>query len=198
MNAPPLMECLREEFRAGEPASSNSISLVDDTYFDILDPSTWVFNITTIARSLSNLCRFNGHLKSFYSVAEHAVRVCKTLSDWGEGEHVQFLGLHHDDIESIIGDIPSPHKGLFSVDGEPIRVLEKNLEYAYLSTFDIYFSDEDWGVVKSADLFVYLMERSERPSPGMSLPPQEAYEQYLYIHNYLARQLLLEEEPTPF
>ena len=215
MSAPPLMGYILDEFKAGEPHSKTTIILVDDLHFDIMDPSTWVFHVKTIARSLSNLCRFNGHLETFYSVAEHAVRVSKKLEEWGMTKTIQFLGLHHDDMESIIGDIPSPQKRLFYVDGEPISVLEKALEYSYFATFE-YFActmrdtggrpphaslfDETWDMVKRADLAVYLEERAERPNLGRGLPPQQAYEEYLALHNQLAGYipLLVEEEPTPF
>ena len=185
MNAP-TQSSLMEKFHEGEPLSASTIILVDDLYFDLMDPSTWVFNVKTIARSLSNLCRFNGHIENFYSVAEHAVRVSEQLQQWGYSDRVQFLGLHHDDIESIIGDIPSPHKRHMSFGGEPIHDLEKTLEYAYFATFGNMFLktfDRDWEAVKRADLAVYLAERAERPVLGRGLLPTHAYMLYLSRHS---------------
>lgn len=187
----------------GEPESSSTISLADNTYFDILDTSTWSYNIETIAQSLSNICRFNGHIENFYSVAEHAVRVTKVLRSWGASELVQFLGLHHDDMESIIGDIPSPHKRLLLVNtgdfiAESMHDLEKTLEYSFFTAIgvlgpvgktDFDGFERDWSYVKRADVYVYLQERAERPILGKGLAPHKAKTQYLKMHEELAESI---------
>ena len=47
--------------------------------FDLLDPKPDQINIHDIANALSKLCRFTGHVKQFYSVAEHSIRVSHRL-----------------------------------------------------------------------------------------------------------------------
>ncbi len=64
-----------------------------------------------IAHSLSQLCRYNGHTKRFYSVAEHAC----LMSDWVMRQYWANFGdgltaLHHDDAEYVIGDMTRPLK----------------------------------------------------------------------------------------
>lgn len=207
MNGPPMDE-LMAEFYMGEPESNTTISLYDNTYFDIMDATTWAYNIDTIAQSLSNICRFNGHIANFYSVAEHAVRVAKVLKSWGANELVQFIGLHHDDMESIIGDIPSPHKRLLLIHTEDsiaewMHFFEKTLEYSFFRAIgvlgptestDLEGFERDWSDVKRADVYVYLEERAERPILGKGMTPARAKKEYLKMHNRLALSLGLETE----
>lgn len=75
------------------------------------DPAT--FALDDIAHALSQICRYGGHCKTFYSVAEHAVFVSKRLKRRYPGNRpLQYAGLHHDDSEAFLGDIPRPIKPL--------------------------------------------------------------------------------------
>lgn len=67
-------------------------------------------DVEDIAHALSNVCRWGGHVKEFYSVAQHSVHVAETLALWGHGPYIQLLGLLHDATEAYMGDIPTPIK----------------------------------------------------------------------------------------
>lgn len=75
-----------------------------------LAPNADDIDIEDIAHALSNMCRFNGHSKQFYSVAQHSVLV-SYLCDDVDKKH----GLLHDACEYVLGDIPTPlkHSDLF-------------------------------------------------------------------------------------
>ena len=79
-------------------------------YVNILDITPDMVVLDDIATSLSNICRFNGHLPSFYSVAEHSVRVAWWLTDQGFTADIALTGLLHDAAEAYVGDMMRPLK----------------------------------------------------------------------------------------
>jgi 5'-nucleotidase len=73
--------------------------------FYALDPRPEEIDIRDIAHALANNCRWGGHCKFFYSIAQHSCMV-HDLVPW---EH-QGLGLMHDASEAYIMDMPRPIK----------------------------------------------------------------------------------------
>lgn len=70
-----------------------------------LDPRLEEITIEDIAHALSNICRFTGHVRTFYSVAEHSVRV-----SWACEIENAMWGLLHDASEAYLSDISRPMK----------------------------------------------------------------------------------------
>lgn len=128
-------------------------------------PLPELFDIRDIAHSLSLLCRFNGHCRVFYSVAEHSVRVSRLLPD-----RLARWGLLHDLGEAYLGDLPRPIKAQFPLFVE----IEENLLTIAASVFGL-----PWPMppeVKAADdvllatEFRDLMAPMDDPWP-LSRPP---------------------------
>jgi 5'-deoxynucleotidase YfbR-like HD superfamily hydrolase len=75
-----------------------------------LAPNPDDVNIDDIAHALANVCRWGGHVKTFYSVAQHSVFVSMTCHPDNA-----LIGLFHDAAEAYLGDIIRPIKYLPSV-----------------------------------------------------------------------------------
>jgi hypothetical protein len=70
-----------------------------------MDPRAEDVSILDIGHALGHLCRFNGHVREFYSVAQHAV-----LASYLVPLEFALQALHHDDAEAYIGDMTKPLK----------------------------------------------------------------------------------------
>lgn len=71
-------------------------------------PDAAELDIEDIAHALSNICRYTGHTRKFYSVAEHSVIMSYIVPP----EHA-YVALMHDATEAYIGDVARPIKYLF-------------------------------------------------------------------------------------
>jgi hypothetical protein len=75
--------------------------------FDVLHPRLEQITIEDIGHALSQVCRFAGHTKYFYSVAQHSY-----LGSFLVPEEDSLWFLLHDSSEAYIGDMSSPLKHL--------------------------------------------------------------------------------------
>ena len=57
----------------GEQRTGNWMQTYSGVQFWPLDPHHSEINIVDIAHALSNMCRYAGHCREFYSVAEHSI-----------------------------------------------------------------------------------------------------------------------------
>lgn len=105
------------------------------------DPRPEDFDIRDIAHALSHTCRFAGHVREFYSVAQHSVLVAThALTLWrpshgGTPEGAALWGLLHDASEAYLVDIPQPLKLLPEMAG--YRTLERRMMAAICDAFGI-------------------------------------------------------------
>ena len=96
--------------------------------FHYLKPTVDEIDIVDIAHSLALKTRFSGHCKTFYSVAEHSIRVAKLLP-----QELKLSGLLHDVAEAYIPDIPRPIKATFGLKPVEDKILQ--VIYAKYNTF---------------------------------------------------------------
>lgn len=84
---------------------SSMIQVANGNTIDPLNPDPEDIHIEDIAHALSNQCRFSGHVKKFYSVAEHSIKVSYAVP-----KEDALWGLLHDASEAYLVDVPSPIK----------------------------------------------------------------------------------------
>lgn len=73
--------------------------------FFINDPDPDDVTLSDIATALSNQCRYNGHVREFYSVAQHSTMIAAWMLEDGYPLQVALMALHHDSAEAYTGDI---------------------------------------------------------------------------------------------
>ncbi len=99
--------------------------------------------IEDIAHALSNLCRYTGHTKRFYSVAQHSLVVMAALREVQlrsntpieapAMNHGLADALLHDISEAYLGDMASPlkHSGHMGVYVEAEKSMDRVLDYKF-------------------------------------------------------------------
>lgn len=121
-----------------------------------MDPSPDDVDGLDIAHALSLLCRYNGHVQRFYSVAEHCVLMSEAVS----AEHALWA-LLHDATEAYVGDMVRPLKRSMP---DYVRA-EDRVMRAIAERFGI--ADSMPADVKAADNRILLTERAAlMPSNG--------------------------------
>jgi len=99
--------------------------------FHILDPRPEEICIEDIAHALSLQCRFTGHVKWHYSVAQHCVYASRIV-----GTDFAFEALMHDSSEAYICDMTRPVKH-YTPAGAAYLVLEAKIEAAVAEKFNL-------------------------------------------------------------
>lgn len=142
--------------------------------FNFLNPEPTSITIEDIAHALSLQCRFNGHCESFYSVAEHSVKVCNLVEGYGMERDIVLTALLHDAAEAYIGDVVSPVKQLLP----EFKKIERDLEERIAERFSLVYPFPD--VVSKADKEALRLEFATlapfcgfNPDKGLSPPEAE-------------------------
>jgi len=125
------------------------VSLVDPNYRDI--------DMEDIAHALSMQCRFNGHTKEFYSVAQHSCLVSHYVGEMGGTRREQFAALMHDAHEAYMGDIFGPMKEFGSIERD-LHYIERQLDDAIATRFNIVMDAELRKLIKHADMTLLVTE----------------------------------------
>lgn len=182
-----------------EVVNSAWIETASGRKFNFLSPDPDSIDIHDIAYALSNLCRYTGHCRSYYSVAEHSVYVASLLPD-----NLRLAGLLHDAAEAYLGDVNSPLKRLLP----EYKEIEHGVEAAIAKKFGLEYPFPSG--VKHADLQQLRTEAHHLlPSRGeeweawgteklhidngrvpVCVPPAAAYKAFMAVYDKLTKPII--------
>ena len=140
---------------ADPPAPGPYLQTVSGRWVNPFDPDPEQLDAGDIARALANLCRFGGHSRVFYSVAQHSVIVSRLVEERGGDAEDVFAALMHDASEAYLGDMPHPLKHRSPL-GAAFKEAEEHLERVIREHFGIR---ADVPEIKRADRALLATER---------------------------------------
>lgn len=136
----------------------NSSFCIQTRHGNAFDPEAGKINnidINDVAHALSNICRYAGHCRKFYSVAEHSVLVSRIIRKlWPTDVESRWAGLLHDATEAYVGDVPTPLKVLLPDYSD----IEDELAKKIAKKFRIKWTKTIHSRVKIADLIALSTE----------------------------------------
>lgn len=161
--------------------------------FDPIAPTVDMIVIEDIAHALSNLCRFAGHTRWHYSVAEHSERASRAILDpfvvsrWEGRESLPLpdgitseamarAALLHDAAEAYLVDIPSPIKRHLT----GYKELEARVEGVICERFGVPVALLHHPLVKYIDQVMLATEKRD-----LFLPPRRSWEQLPDPHRHV-------------
>jgi hypothetical protein len=123
-------------------------------FFDYDEPAAEQVCVEDIAHALSQVCRFGGHTRTFYSVAEHCVLASRLLENTSAHDY-RLAALLHDAHEAYLGDLPTPLKNAI---GPPYHEMVGATDVAIAEACGLKAADFKSGPVVWADAVALRLE----------------------------------------
>lgn len=178
---------------------------------DLEDPQPDMIKSTDIAHALGRICRFNGHVLDFYSVAQHCCHVEDLMPRINF--RVKALAVLHDAAEAFIGDVSTPVRRCMRRVEDICRFdeLEDKLLRVIYAKFHIDPPTEvEQQMIRWADQSMLLTERRDLLEPTSydwnsfvdpGVEPQKAkiqcWSPYVSSQEYLSRLREIERNYGP-
>jgi len=123
--------------------------------FTPLDPDINQVHIEDIAHSLSLMCRANGHIDYFFSIAQHAINCTNEAKARGFSARVQLACLIHDASEAYISDITRPVKQYLP---EYLEIEKQLQDTIYTKFLGAALPEEEFQLVNQIDNDMLVLE----------------------------------------
>lgn len=158
------------------------------------DPRPEEVYLEDIAQSLSMICRFNGHIDRFYSVAEHSVYMSRLATNDLDKKWC----LLHDATEAYVGDMIRPLKKQMKqfedVEELVFKVIAEKFGLPPELSAEVHRLDNVLCSTEKRDLIPYGEPWAFMPDPSPALIirqknvyPEEAKEMFLDRFNELSK-----------
>lgn len=122
---------------------------------DPLELAPWQVRPEDVAHALSMLCRGCGHVRTFYSVAQHCLNCMREARSRGWSQRMQLACLVHDASEAYVSDIITPVKHRVSGYCD----IEDNIEAAILERFGLGdLTEDERALAKDIDTALFTNE----------------------------------------
>lgn len=134
-----------------------SIATYSGKFIEPLNPKYDDIELVDIAHGLSNICRYGGQCRDFYSVAQHSVYVSYNVP-----KEDALNGLLHDSSEAYLGDIPRPikhtpqYKFYREVEEYLQTMIFQKFGYTKEDEFDLVYEND---AIKTADNQILSIEQ---------------------------------------
>lgn len=156
---------------------------------DVVNLEQNEYVIEDIAHALSHICRYNGHCKTFYSVAQH----CVLCSEYASKEH-KLAALLHDAAEAYLGDIIRPLKKLLP----DHRAIEVNFEKHLFARLGVQYPfDQEVIRIDDEMLRAELRDLMSQHEVQSNVPPvfpwSSGFAKHLFVKTY--KQLCKTTDP---
>lgn len=123
----------------------------------LVNPRPCDIDIEDIAHALSNICRFTGHTREFYSVAQHSIEMVNAVLGSFKGgieyrAKICRAALMHDAAETYLGDMNSPLKSMLP----GYKLIEEKFKLTIIRRFKIEVPNEP--MIRQLDIDLLLTE----------------------------------------
>jgi hypothetical protein len=125
-------------------------------------------SIQDVAHSLSNQCRFTGHVREFYSVAQHSTLCAEyVLNELDGGTRLALSALLHDGSETYLSDLARPIKNTGPL-GSIYREVEGRVQKVVAEHFGLAYPFPD--IILSVDETLLRAEQRALMTPWPADP----------------------------